>query len=73
MLAQRRLQQGSVEDAALDEGEVADELAVGGIVRRSVPLLVAEDGRLGQSLLGMNFIGTLSGFELRGDRLILRD
>jgi aspartyl protease family protein len=52
---------------------VAGELAVGGIVRRSVPLLVAEDGRLDQSLLGMNFIGTLSGFELRGDRLILRD
>jgi len=52
---------------------VADELAVGGIVRRSVPLLVAEDGRLGQSLLGMNFIGTLSGFDMRGDRMILRD
>ena len=26
-----------------------------------------------QSLLGMNFIGTLSGFEIRGDRMILRD
>lgn len=52
---------------------VADQLAVGGIERRNVPLLVAEDGRLDQSLLGMNFIGTLSGFELRGDRLILRD
>lgn len=52
---------------------VADELAVGGIVRRNIPLLVTEDGMLGQSLLGMNFIGTLSAFELRGDRLILRD
>ena len=51
----------------------ADEVAVGGIVRRNVPLLVAEDGRLGQSLLGMNFIGTLSGFDVRGDRLVLRD
>jgi aspartyl protease family protein len=38
-----------------------------------MPLLVAEDGRLGQSLLGMNFIGTLSGFDVRGDRLVLRD
>jgi aspartyl protease family protein len=52
---------------------VADELAVGGIVRRNLPLLVAEAGRLDQSLLGMNFIGTLSGFDVRGDRLVLRD
>jgi aspartyl protease family protein len=52
---------------------VADEIAVGGIVRRNVPLLVAESGRLDQSLLGMNFIGTLSGFDVRGDRLVLRD
>jgi aspartyl protease family protein len=52
---------------------VADEVSVGGIVRKNLPLLVAEDGRLGQSLLGMNFIGTLSGFDVRGDRLVLRD
>ncbi len=52
---------------------VADEFAVGGIVRRNLPLLVAESGRLDQSLLGMNFIGTLSGFDVRGDRLVLRD
>jgi aspartyl protease family protein len=52
---------------------VADEIAVGGIVRTNVPILVAESGRLGQSLLGMNFIGTLSGFDVRGDRLVLRD
>jgi aspartyl protease family protein len=52
---------------------VADELAVGGIIRKNLPLLVAEDGRLDQSLLGMNFIGTLSGFDVRGDRLVLRD
>jgi aspartyl protease family protein len=48
-------------------------VAVGDIVRKNMPLLVAEDGRLGQSLLGMNFIGTLSGFDVRGDRLVLRD
>ena len=52
---------------------VADEVAVGGIVRKNLPLLVAESGRLEQSLLGMNFIGTLSGFDVRGDRLVLRD
>lgn len=52
---------------------VADDVAVGGIVRENLPLLVAEAGRLNQSLLGMNFIGTLSGFDVRGDRLVLRD
>jgi aspartyl protease family protein len=52
---------------------VADQVAVGGIVRKNMPLLVAEDSRLGQSLLGMNFIGSLSGFDVRGDRLVLRD
>jgi aspartyl protease family protein len=50
-----------------------DEISVGNIVRRRVPVLVAEPGRLDQSLLGMNFIGTLSGFDMRGERLILRD
>jgi aspartyl protease family protein len=52
---------------------VADEIGVGTIVRKRLSLLVAEPGRLDQSLLGMNFIGTLSGFDVRGDRLILRD
>jgi aspartyl protease family protein len=52
---------------------VANEIAVGGIARKRMPLLVAESGRLDQSLLGMNFIGTLSGFDVRGDRLVLRD
>ena len=51
----------------------ADSISVGDITRRRVPILVAEPGRLGQSLLGMNFLGTLSGFDVRGDRLILRD
>lgn len=52
---------------------VAEEIRVGNIVRRRVPILVAEAGRLDRSLLGMNFIGSLSGFDMRGDRLILRD
>lgn len=51
----------------------AREIAVGAIARRDVTMLVARPGALGQSLLGMNFIGTLSGFDMRGDRLILRD
>jgi aspartyl protease family protein len=38
-----------------------------------VPVFVAARGQLEQSLLGMNFIGTLSSFEIRGDRMILRD
>lgn len=50
-----------------------DEIALGGIVRKNLPVLVAAPGTLGQSLLGMNFIGTLSGFDMRGDRMILRD
>lgn len=52
---------------------VAEELAIGTITRRRVPMLVTEPGQLDQSLLGMNFIGTLSGFEMRGDRMILKD
>lgn len=52
---------------------VAEELRVGDISRTRLPMLVAEEGRLEQSLLGMNFIGSLSGFDMRGERLILRD
>ena len=52
---------------------VADEVSIGGIVRKNMPLLVTPPGQLDQSLLGMNFIGTLSGFDARGDRLVFRD
>ena len=51
----------------------AAELAVGTIVRRNMTILVAEAGTLEQSLLGMSFLGSLSGFDVRGDRMILRD
>lgn len=54
-------------------GVRTEELAIGGIVRKNLPVLVAAPGTLGQSLLGMNFIATLSGFDVRGDRMILRD
>ncbi|RWH76926.1 MAG: TIGR02281 family clan AA aspartic protease [Mesorhizobium sp.] len=50
-----------------------DELAIGGIIRKDMPVMIAAPGMLGQSLLGMNFIGSLSGFDVRGDRMILRD
>ena len=50
-----------------------DEVAIGGIVRKDMPVMVAAPGMLEQSLLGMNFINSLSGFDVRGDRMILRD
>lgn len=48
-------------------------LALGGIERHNVPVMVADDGNLSQSLLGMQFLGSLSSFEMRGSRLILTD
>jgi aspartyl protease family protein len=52
---------------------MAAEISIGAITRRDMPLLVAERGALEQTLLGMNFIDTLSGFDVRGERMILRD
>lgn len=52
---------------------VASDVALGAISRRNMPVLVAAPGMLSQSLLGMNFLGSLSGFDIRGDRMILRD
>lgn len=49
-----------------------DRLAVGGIVERAVPALVAQPGQLKVSLLGMSFLSRLESWEVRGDRLILR-
>ena len=50
-----------------------DTFVLGDIERRNVPVMVTEAGRLGQSLLGMQFLGSLSSFEMRGSRLILAD
>lgn len=50
----------------------AGSVQLGTIERKNLPMLVADEG-LAQSLLGMNFIGSLSGFDVRGDRMILRD
>lgn len=51
----------------------AQTIAVGTIERGPLPILVAQPGALSQSLLGMNFMGTLSGYDVRGDRMVLRD
>ena len=51
----------------------AEEISIGGILRKNLAVLVTQPGQLGTSLLGMNFIGTLSGFDVRGDRMTLRD
>ena len=52
---------------------VADTVSVGSISRHRLPVYITAAGLLEQSLLGMNFIGTLSGFDVRGDRMILHD
>ena len=48
-------------------------VAIGTVERRGLRATVAEPGRLDQSLLGMNFISSLTAFEMRRDEVILRD
>jgi len=48
-------------------------LTMGEIRRSNVPALIAQPGLTHTSLLGMSFLGRLSSFEVRGDRLILHD
>lgn len=49
------------------------ELTTGEISRSNVQALIAQRGLIDASLLGMSFLGRLSSFEVRRDRLILRD
>jgi aspartyl protease family protein len=49
-----------------------DQLAVGSIVERAVPALIAQPGQLRTSLLGMSFLNRLESWEVRGERLVLR-
>ena len=49
-----------------------DRLAIGGIVERQVPALIAQPGQLKTSLLGMSFLNRLQSWEVRGDKLVLR-
>lgn len=50
-----------------------DTVSVGAIERRDVEAMVAREGALETSLLGMSFLSTLSSLEFRGDRLVLTD
>ena len=50
-----------------------ESVEVGPIRRVQLRATVAEKGKLEQSLLGMNFISSLSGFEMRGNEIILKD
>lgn len=49
------------------------EISIGEIARHDMTVLVAGPAMLGQSLLGMSFINTLTGFDMRGERLTLFD
>jgi aspartyl protease family protein len=49
-----------------------DRLAVGSIVERQVPALIAQPGQLKTSLLGMSFLNRLQSWEVRGGRLLMR-
>jgi aspartyl protease family protein len=51
----------------------ADSITVGSITRNGLRIFVSGDGALNMSLLGLNFLDTLSGYDVRGDRMILRD
>ena len=52
---------------------IVREISIGEIARHDMTVLVASPAMLGQSLLGMSFINTLNGFDMRGDRLTLID
>ena len=49
-----------------------ERLTIGSIERRGVRALVAPPGTLEESLLGMSFLNSLSGYSISGDRLVLR-
>jgi aspartyl protease family protein len=49
-----------------------DSLSVGTITERRVNAMVAKPGTLSANLLGQSFLARLSGYEVRGNRLILR-
>lgn len=49
-----------------------DRISVGQITERNVEALVARPGALRENLLGMSFLERLSSYEVRDDRLVLR-
>jgi aspartyl protease family protein len=48
-----------------------DQIAVGSILMRNVPALVARRGALDESLLGMSFLERLKSYTVEHDRLVL--
>jgi clan AA aspartic protease (TIGR02281 family) len=49
-----------------------DRLAIGRLLERSVPALVAPRGKMKTNLLGMSFLDRLESWEVRGEHLVLR-
>ena len=50
---------------------VLDQIAIGPIVMRNVPALVARPGALDESLLGMSFLERLKSYAVERNRLVL--
>jgi aspartyl protease family protein len=49
------------------------EIEVGGIRRTNLAAGIAERGKLGGSLLGMNFLSSLKSFSFSGNEMVLQD
>ena len=49
-----------------------DKVAIGDLVERAVPALIAQPGQLRTSLLGMSFLNRLESWEMRGDKVVMR-
>lgn len=49
-----------------------DRVSIGTVVERNVDALVARPGALRENLLGMSFLERLTSYEVREDRLVLR-
>lgn len=62
-----RTANGTIQAASITIGRIA----IGDIERHDIPALVAPDGALDQSLLGLSFLDTLNGYAISGDRLVL--
>lgn len=62
-----RTANGSIHAAPI----VIDQLAVGDIERQGIRALVAPEGSLDESLLGLSFLNTLQSYTIAGDRLLL--
>ena len=48
------------------------QITIGTITRNNIKALVAPPGSLQESLLGMSFLNSLSGYSISGDRLVLK-